>query len=87
MTDAQILDRVQAIVDEVARQDRRPERAGPNTPLGESGYWLDSLDMLEVILACEREFGIIFEEGTDLTADTMLSARGLAAVIRTRITA
>lgn len=87
MTGDSILERVQAIVMEIAGPERTPNDAGPDTPLGDSGYWLDSLDVLEVILACEGEFGTVFEEGADLTADTLYSARGLADLIRSRISA
>jgi acyl carrier protein len=83
-TDDPVLERVQTIINEIAGPERTPDDAGPATPLGDSGYWFDSLDMLEVILACEREFGAVFEAGTDLTADTLLSARGLAGLIRKR---
>ena len=87
MTDESILERVQAIVTGIAGPERTPHDAGPDTPLGDSGYWLDSVDVLEVILACEREFGTVFEAGGDLTADTLHSPRGLADLIRSRISA
>jgi acyl carrier protein len=85
MTGDDILARVQAIVADVAGPDRMPAGAGPDTPLGEDGYWLDSVDVLEVIVACEREFGAVFEAGSDLTAEALRSSRGLADVIRSRI--
>jgi acyl carrier protein len=84
MTEDLLLPRVQALIASIAGPDRTPDNAGPDTPLGESGYWFDSLDVLEVILACEREFGIVFESGDDLTADTLLSARRLALLISAR---
>ena len=85
MTDDLILDRVHAIVTGIAGPGRLPENHTPDTPLGDDGYWLDSTDMLEVVLACEREFGIVFEPGADLTIGTMTSARDLARVISERI--
>ena len=81
MSDDAVLGRVQAIVAGIAGPDRTPEGAGPDTPLGDSGYWLDSVDVLEVILACETEFGTVFEAGADLTADTLRTPRGLADLI------
>jgi hypothetical protein len=51
---AQVLEGVQAIVAEIAGAHRTPSDAGPETPLGEDGFWLDSIDVLEVILACRR---------------------------------
>ena len=85
MTGDDILPRVQAIVGDVAGPDRTPAGAGPDTPLGEAGYWLDSVDVLEVILACEREFGTVFEAGSDLTGGALGSVRGLADLIRSRM--
>jgi acyl carrier protein len=82
-----ILERVQAIVAAIAGPERTPDGAGPDTPLGDTGYWLDSVDVLEVILACEREFGTVFEAGADLTADTLSSPRGLADLIRSKTSA
>src|SRR5262249_14369908 len=57
MTNDSIVERVHAIVNQIAGPGRTPDDAGPDTPLGESGYWLDSVDVLEVLVACEHEFG------------------------------
>lgn len=85
MNDDDILDRVQGIINEIAGPSRIPESAGPDTPLGDAGYVLDSVDMLEVILACEREFGAVFEAGADLTAESLSCARDLAELIRAKL--
>jgi acyl carrier protein len=82
-----VLERVQAIVATVAGPERTPSDAGPDTPLGESGYWLDSVDVLEVILGCEREFGAVFATDDDLSAETLFSPRRLAELIRSRVSA
>jgi acyl carrier protein len=82
-----ILERVQVIVAMIAGPERTPGDAGPDTPIGESGYWLDSVDVLEVILACEREFGTAFATGDDLCAETLSSPRRLAELIRARVSA
>lgn len=81
MTADGILVRVEAIVTALAGPDRVPDGANADTPLGEHGYWLDSIGVLEVILACEQEFGMVFDTGAALSADTLLSPRRLAAVI------
>ena len=81
MTDEEILTRIERLIAGIAGPERTPEHAGPDTPLGQHGYWLDSLDVLEVILACEREFGIVFEDGSSLNADALLSARKLAVLV------
>jgi len=84
MTDA-VLRRVQAIVTAVAGDRRVPSDAGPDTPLGDEGYWLDSVDVLEVILACESEFAMRLDQEPDLTADALQSARCLADLIRRKM--
>ena len=84
MTDA-VLQRVQAIVTAVAGDRQVPPGAGPDTPLGDGGYWLDSMDVLEVILACEEEFAMRLDQELDLTADALQSARCLADLIRRKI--
>ena len=80
MSDDATLARVEAIVAAVAGPLRQPESAGPDTPLGESGFWLDSVDLLEIVLACEREFDVVFDP--DLVAGSLVTARTLADLIR-----
>ncbi len=76
-----VLGRVAGIVAGIAGPDRTPPGAGPDTPLGDHGYWLDSMDVLEVILACEREFGIALDQDEDLTAESLKTVRALGEVI------
>jgi acyl carrier protein len=84
MTNA-ILPRVLAIVSRVAGPGRTPWGAGPETGLGEPGYWLDSVDMLEVVLACEHEFGIVLSDPADLTRKTLATVGSLAELIGRKI--
>ena len=76
---------VQAIVQRVAGPSRTPEAAGADTRLAD-GFWLDSMEILEVVLACEQHFGIVFEEGRDLTPASLESVRHLSAVVHARLT-
>ena len=85
MTDDPILRRVQAIVARVAGP-RAPRDASPDTPLGEDGFWLDSIATLEVIVACEEEFGVTFDGQTELTGAALSTVRSLAGVIRNKAT-
>jgi len=80
MTDT-TLPRVLAIVSGVAGPGRTPPGAGPETALAEPGYWLDSVDVLEVVLACEHEFGIVLADPADLTSETLASVGSLAELI------
>ena len=84
-TAGDVLDRLTAIVAAVAGPDRVPPGATPDTPLGADGYWLDSVDVLEVILACEREFGAALDQDEDLTAEALGSVRSLGETIRRKL--
>ena len=76
-----IVDRVLDLVLGVAGPARRPADAGPDTPLGDGGFWLDSVDLVEVAVACEHEFAVLFEGEADLTPETLATARSLAGLI------
>jgi len=82
MTADSTVDRVLAIVTRIARPDRTPPDAGAATPLGEGGFCLDSVDLLQVIVACEEQFGILFDAETDLAPEALRTVGSLAAVIR-----
>lgn len=84
MTDAAILEAVKAIVEAVAGDGRRPASAGPETRLVD-GYWLDSMELLEVVVACEQRFGIQFEEETDLAAGRFDTLGDLARLVAVRL--
>ena len=84
MIEISVLDRVQALVAAIAGPDRTPPDAGPDTALIHGGFWLDSVSLLEVIIACEAEFGVALDSQADLTADTLTTARKLAALIERR---
>ena len=79
-----VLDRVQTIVTTIAGPHRTPANVGPGTALGHSGFWLDSIALLEVIIACEAEFGITFDSGADLTAKSLRTIESLAQLILTK---
>jgi len=76
-----VLDRVRTIVTRVAGAARVPADASPDTPLGDDGYWLDSVDLLEVILGCEREFGTPLDQEPELSTQALTSIRTLAELI------
>jgi acyl carrier protein len=76
-----IVERVLDVVRRVAGPARTPADAGPDTPLGDGGFWLDSVDLVEVAVACEEEFALAFEGETDLTREALATARRLADLI------
>jgi acyl carrier protein len=84
MTDKSVLARVQALAVAIAGPDRTPADLGPDTALIHGGFWLDSVSLLELIIACEAEFGIALDSQADLTADTLTTTGKLAALIERR---
>lgn len=84
MTADPTLDRVRDVVSRVAGPDRTPPGAGGDTPLGEGGFWLDSVGMLEAVLACEAEFGVTFDPETDLAAAALRTVGTLREIIRAK---
>jgi acyl carrier protein len=72
-----------AIVARVAGPGRTPPDLGPDTKLG-GGLWLDSLELLEVIVGCEHEFGITFEDTTNLETDVLETLGTLVTAVRVR---
>jgi acyl carrier protein len=85
---AAAFDRVRGIVVRIAGPERVPANLEPDTPLGEGGLWLDSVELLEVILACERAFDAGPDAAAaDLPPDALRTLGTLAAWIwsRTRI--
>ena len=52
--------------------------------MGDGGFWLDSVDLVEVVVACESEFEVSFEGETDLTKEALHSVRTLAELIESK---
>ena len=84
MTQKEVLDELKTIVVERLRFD--PRRAAEMTlettlPKGvEGSLGLDSLDFIELSVAIEERFGIVIEEGEDLS-DEFLSMDSLSRFI------
>ena len=81
MTGGSLPEQVRQVVARIAGPARTPSDAGPDTPLGAGGFWLDSLDLVEVIVACEEEFAVTFEGESDLTAEALNTVRSLTDLI------
>jgi len=77
-----LLDATRALVERVAGPSRTPEDSGPETPLSAEGFWLDSVELLELVVACETEFNIMFDATTDLTGGTFETLGALTERIR-----
>ena len=76
-------DGVLEIVAGVVGAGRVPTQPGLDTPLRD-GYWLDSMELLEVVIACEARFGIAFLEAVDLTPENLATVGTLVALIERR---
>jgi acyl carrier protein len=83
----EIVARVTRIVARIAGPLRTPPDAGPQTALGDHGFWLDSVALLEVILACEEEFGLAFDPAEDFRADHLRTVQTLADVVCAKVPA
>ena len=84
MPAASVLERVRMVVARVAGPTRTPPADGPDTPLGDGGFWLDSVDLVEVVVGCESEFEVSFEGEADLTKESLHSVRTLAELIESK---
>jgi acyl carrier protein len=68
-------------VTRVAGTSRAPAESGTDTPLSEGGFWLDSVELLEVVVACESEFAITFDATRDFESDAFATLGTLAALV------
>ncbi len=84
MTRDPSVERVQAIIARVVGPNQSPRDVGPDTELGEEGYSLDSVTLLEVIIACEAQFGVLFDPETDFTAENLRTVGTLHALMRAK---
>jgi acyl carrier protein len=85
VSDQSALARVCAIVIRIAGPGRTPPGAGPDTPLHEGGFWLDSVETLEVIIACEEEFDMVFDWERELTPQSVHTPRCLAGAVASKL--
>jgi acyl carrier protein len=73
--------RVLDILARIAGPERVPGNPGPATPLAKGGFWLDSLGLLETVLACEEAFGVALDYETDLRPGGLATVGGLVTAI------
>jgi acyl carrier protein len=76
-----LIEAMRALVTRVAGPSRAPVESGPATPLSEGGFWLDSVELLEVVVACESEFDITFDATRDFAGDAFETLGTLAALV------
>jgi acyl carrier protein len=81
-----LLDAIRALVERLAGPSRTPAQVGPETRLAE-GYWLDSVELLELLIACETAFGIVFEETRDFDGGALDTLGTLTHLVRSKLPA
>ncbi len=84
MTADAVVPRLIDVVSRIAGPGRAPAGAGRETPLVNGGYWLDSVALLELIVACETEFGIAFDPDADLRHGALATLGSLAGIIEAK---
>jgi acyl carrier protein len=78
------LELVLEIVRGVAGRDRTPPGAGEGTRLWGDGFWLDSIDLLDVMLACDEAFGPVFASASRAAMGDIKTVGDLVSVIEGR---
>lgn len=79
-----ILPRVWATLVAVAGADRVTGEPRADCPLGSNGFWLDSIDLMDAIIACEEAFGITFALDTDFDASRVRTVGDLVSLVKAR---
>lgn len=74
-----------ALVRKVAGPQRTPVKVQPDTPLADGGFCLSSVDLLEVVLACEASFWVVLDPATDLDQENLLTIGSLSEMIQRAI--
>ena len=85
MTNDDTLTCLIALASRVAGPERTPQGAGSDTPLMQAGFWLDSVGLLELVVACEAEFQVAFDPERDLTVDALATIGSFAAVVEAKL--
>jgi len=80
-----LLDATRALVERIAGPGRVRPDAGPDTHLVQD-CWLDSVELLEILIACESEFGVVFEPARDFADGSPSTLGTLTSLIRSKTT-
>jgi acyl carrier protein len=78
---ATVLARVLDIVRQIAGPNRTPPEPGASTRLWGGGFWLDSIDLLDLMLACDAAFGPVFASTPRSVMANIKTIGDLAAAI------
>ena len=75
---------IRDLVEQVAGSRRIPAQVGPETRLSEGGFWLDSIELLQVVVACEERFAIVFDPAREFTPGALETLESLSALVRAK---
>lgn len=79
-----LLPRVWQTLAAVAGPERTPPEPNAACPLGSNGFWFDSIDFLDAVLACEKAFGVTFEPDIDFDTSRLRTVGDLVDLVRRR---
>lgn len=82
--DDDVVTRVLAIVSRIAGPRRTPADPGVETRLWGGGFSLDSIELLQVLIACDEAFGVAGDGQPDLLPETLTTVGRLAAALADR---
>ena len=71
-----------ALVRNVAGPQRTPAQVEADTPLVDGGFCLGSVDLLEVVVACEASFGVVLDPAADLDQENLRTIGSLSEMIQ-----
>ena len=80
MSDELILKVKQMIIDSLRIEDMSPDEIETDAPLFGEGLGLDSIDALQLVVAMEKEFGVVVPDAATGTT-VFVSVRSMAGYI------
>lgn len=78
------LARLLDIVVQISGPSRVPPDPEASTPLWGGGFWLDSIDLLDLMLACDAAFGPVFASAPRSVMAGIKTVGDLVAIIEAR---
>lgn len=88
LSEQEIKEKLKNLIVTRLRLDREPSSIADDEILFVQGLSLDSIDSLEIIIGCEKEFGITFpEQDMEKPEEIFYSLDTLAKYIKTRMDA
>lgn len=80
----EITTKVREVIEQIAGKERTPRDVGPATPLGD-GSWLDSVELVEVLVACEEAFGVVFDDANEIDSGGLETLGALVQLIQAKL--